>query len=96
MWDVQAGALLYFIFAEGSELPLEPKLVLSPADTIRLQRYTASIAIRHQDCLARLKGPKQGRAVRAANSRLKPILAISTDQLMMSVSKQTLRKEGGP
>lgn len=52
----QAGALLYFVFAEGTELPLQPSLVLAAPDVVRLQRYTACIALRHQDCMAALGG----------------------------------------
>ena len=52
---MQAGALFYFMFADGTELSLLPPLQLSPADLRRLHRYTACVALRHQGCIGLLE-----------------------------------------
>ena len=49
---LQGAALLYFIIRDASELPLEPRLCLSPATRARLARYLACLAMRYNACMA--------------------------------------------
>lgn len=51
---VKAGSLFYFLFAEASEVATQPALRLDAADVLRLHRYTAFIALRHQGCTGML------------------------------------------
>ena len=52
---MQAGSLFYFMFADGARMPLQPALELEVSDLLRLRRFTACVALRHQGCVGLLK-----------------------------------------
>ena len=44
--------MLYFMLGDATDLPLEPRLSLSPASRTRLARYFVGLATRYAACMA--------------------------------------------